>query len=115
MVEVLLALFDLFGQILHQLVCFLGVELGDTDHADLKQSFYIFAAHLADELALPRFECLVYKRDQFLFVCRVLISLLFIDAVLDEYFLQRGIEVFLFQFTFFDLQLPFEQCFGVVG
>ena len=36
MVEILDAGFDLLLQVLHQLVRFLGVELGDSDHAYLK-------------------------------------------------------------------------------
>ena len=35
-VEVLDARFDLLLEVLHQFVRFLGVELGDTDHADIE-------------------------------------------------------------------------------
>ncbi len=113
-VEILLALLDLFCQFLHQFVRLLGVELGDADHADLKESLDILGTHLADELGFPGLQSLVHKLNQVLLVGRILIAGLLVDTVLDEDLLQRSIEVFLLQFGFLDLQFPLEQCLGVV-
>ena len=114
MVEVLDARLDLLLQLLHQLVRLLGVELRDAQHPDLKEFLDIFAPHLTDQLGLERRQRLVHKRNQLLLVRRVLVTLLFIDAVLDEDLLQRGVEIFLLQLAFLDLQLPFQQRFGVL-
>ena len=103
MVQILLAFFDLLGQILHQFVRLLRVELGDADHLDFKQTLNIFFAHLADQFVLPRFQCLIYKSNQFLLVRSRLITFLLIDAVLDKNLLQRGVEVFFLQLCFLDL------------
>ena len=114
-VEVLDAGLDLLLQVLHQLVRFLGVELRDAEHLDLEQFLDILGAHLADQLRLEGREGTVHELDQFLFAQRVLVAFLFIDAVLDEDLLEGGIEIFLFQFGFLDLQFPLEQCLRVVA
>ena len=115
MVEVLDAGLDFFLQILHQFVRFLGIELGNADHAYLKQFLDIFVAHLTDKQVLERRQRLIDKLNQFLFVRRILVAFLFVDTVFDEDFLQRGIEIFLLEFTLLDLQFPFEQRFGVLA
>ena len=114
-VKILDAGFDLLLQILHQFVRFLRVELGDTNHSDLKEFLDIFGAHLADKLRFERRERFVYKLNQFLFVRCVLVSFLLIDTVLNKDLLQRGIEIFLFEFAFLYLEFPFEERFGVVA
>ena len=60
-------------------------------------------------------EGIVHELDEFLFIGCVLITFLLVDAVLDEDFLEGGIEIFLLQFAFLYLQFPFEKGFGVVG
>ena len=58
---------------------------------------------------------MVHKLDEFFLVGRVFIAFLLIDSVLDEDFLQRSVEVFLFQLAFLDLEFPFEERFGVLA
>ena len=113
-VEVLHARFDLLLQVLHQFVRLLGVELGDTDHADLEELLDIFGAHLADELRFEGREGGIDELDEFLLVRRRLVALLLIDTVLDEDLLQRGVEILLLQLGFLYLQLPFEERLGVI-
>ena len=115
MVEVLHASFDFLLEILHQFVRFLGIELGDTNHSDLKELFNILGAYLADELRFERREGFIHELNEFLFRSGVFVSLLLINTVLNENLLQRGIEIFLFQFAFLDLQFPFKQGLGVIG
>ena len=84
MIQVLDASLDLLLQLFHQLIRFLGVELGDTQHLDLKQALDIFRPNLPDQLGLKRRQGLVHERNQLLLVRRVLVALLFIDTVLNE-------------------------------
>ena len=67
MVEVVYGCLDLFLQILHQFVSLLGIELGDADHADIKQTFDIFGAHFANQFRLERLQSTVHKLNQFFF------------------------------------------------
>ena len=115
MVEVLHASLDLLLQVFHQFVRFLGVELGDAEHLDLEQFLDILRAHLADELRLERREGFVNELNQLLFIRRVLIAFLLIDAVLDEYLLEGGIEILLLQLRLLYLEFPLEQRLRVVA
>ena len=115
MVEILDTGFDLLLQVLHQLVRFLGVEFGDTDHADLEEFLDILGADFPDQLRFEGRERFIHIGDELLLVRRILIPLLFIDAVLNKDLLQRGIEIFLLQFAFLNLQFPFQKGFGVIG
>ena len=67
MVEVVYGCLDLFLQILHQFVSLLGIELGDADHADIKQTFDIFGAHFANQFRLERLQSTIHKLNQFFF------------------------------------------------
>ena len=115
MVEVLDTGFDLLVQFLHQLVRFLGIEFGDTNHPDIKQFLNILGAYFTDELRFERCESLVNECNRFLFAGGILVTFLLIDTVFDEDFLEGGIEILLFKFGFLDFQFPFEEGFGVVA
>ena len=112
--QVIDGILDLTVDILHQLIRLLGIKTGDTNHAYLEQSLDIFPLHLAQQAGLERFQSLVNEPDKFLLIGRILIFGLLVDTILDEYLLQRSIEILLFQLAFLDLQLPFQECFGVV-
>ena len=99
-VDIVLRGLDLLGQILHQLVRLLGIELRDTNHANFEQTLDILAAHLTNQLRLPRVKRLVDKRHQLVFVRRCLVALLLVDTILDKNFLQRGIEIAFLQLRF---------------
>ena len=85
--EILDGGFDLFLKILHQFICFLSVKTSDTNHSNLKQSFYILAAHFAHEFVFPRIKGFIHKSDEFLLVRSILVALFLIYTVLNEDFL----------------------------
>ena len=93
--EILDSGFDLFLKILHQFICFLSVKASDTDHSNLKESFYILTAYFAHEFVFPRIKGFVHKSDKLLLVRGVLVALFLIYTVLNEDFLQRCEEVLL--------------------
>ena len=65
--------------------------------------------NLPNELRFEGREGVVHKLNEFLFGRCVLIAFLLIDTVLNEDFLQRGIEILLLQFAFLNLEFPFEE------
>ena len=113
--QILLSLFNLLLEILHQLVSLLGVELRDADHADIEEFFNILPFHLANEFCFERLQGLIHKRNQFLLICSRFVAFLFIDTILDEDALQRGVEILFLKFGLLYLQLPLEQGHRVVG
>ena len=115
MCEVFLGLGYLFLQVSHEVVGFLGVELGDANHADFEEAFDIFSPDFTDEFVFPRREGMVNKLNQFVLVGCCFVSFLFVDALFDEDFLEAGEEELFFQFAFEDLEFPAEQVFGVVN
>ena len=86
--QVFLGLFDFLIEVLHQLVGFFGVELRDTNHADVEEFLDILAFHIANEFGFERFEGFVHESNQFLFIGRCFVAFLLIDTILDKDTLQ---------------------------
>ena len=112
--EILDGGFDLLVKLAHQFIRLLRVETSDTNHANLKQSLNILAAHLTNQFLFPRIEGFVHKGNQFLFVRCLFVSFFLIYTVLNKDLLQRSEEVLLLQFGFSNLQLPLQQRFGML-
>jgi tetratricopeptide (TPR) repeat protein len=81
----------------------------DDDYKDIQ------ARILMDRGMFDESERIINEFDEGFFVRRLLIAFLFIDTVFDKDLLQRGVEIFLFEFSFFYLEFPFEERFGIIG
>ena len=101
--KIVFRLLNFLLEVTHQLVGFLGIELRNANHANLKEFFDILFAHFSYEFSFIGLQRIIHKRNQFLLVGGLLIPFFLINAFLNKDTLQRGVEILLFEFGFLNL------------
>ena len=91
-----------------------GVEFKDALHLDFKKFQDVVACHVAHKRWLERLQTLVDVCHSLVDAFALLILLVLIDALLDEYFLERGVEQAFTQLSALNLELALQQVLGGV-
>ena len=99
----------------HQFVGLVLVELEDALHLDFQQPEDVVLGDLAHHLGIERRQSLVDMFADGVDVRRLLELLVLVDALLDEYLLQRGEVQLLQQFALADLQFLADEVLGAVN
>ena len=107
--QVVVDLFELGLDARNEFVGLGLVELQDTGHLDLEQAQQVVARHFAHEILFERLETPVDVRQGRIDVGRILIGLVFVDALVDEDAFQRSEHHALEQFAAADFQLATQQ------
>ena len=82
--KIVFRLLNFLLEVTHQLVGFLGIELRNANHANLKEFFDILFAHFSYECSFIGLQRIIHKRNQFLLVGGLLIPFFLINAFLNK-------------------------------
>ena len=82
--KIVFRLLNFLLEVTHQLVGFLGIELRNANHANLKEFFDILFAHFSYEFSFIGLQRIIHKRNQFLLVGGLLIPFFLINAFLNK-------------------------------
>ena len=98
----------------HQLVGLVLVELQDALHLNLQQTQYIVLCHLSYEGGVVGCQALINMFTDTVDVGSLFEFLIFVNAFLDEYLLQRLEMILLEQFVLADFQLLTDEVFRTI-